>query len=214
MFRLWFLIGVLGAVWMFSGCGAPQVPVTPVTPKAELSLAEDEEQQPEEATDRELVKRVLSENGYRRKGIKTTVLVVNKQSRKLTLFYGTTPIRTYPVVLGHNPVDDKLCQGDMCTPEGIYHVVCKYPHDRWNKFILLDYPNTRNWLKFARAKKRGRLSPRANIGGEIGIHGTDDDLKNILGENWTLGCISLQNRHLDDIYPLINEDTLVVIRKR
>jgi murein L,D-transpeptidase YafK len=214
MSRSQLLTGFLVLAWVLTGCAAHHFPVVPASLEADLGPTNDVKRQTRQPTDQDLIKRLLSENGYLKKGLKPTVLLVRKQPRKLTLYYGSTPIRTYPVVLGGNPVNDKVCQGDQCTPEGVYHVVCKYPHERWNKFILLDYPNTRNWLKYARAKKRGRISPLANIGGEIGIHGTDDDLKNILGDNWTLGCISLQNHHLDDIYPLINENTLVVIQSK
>jgi len=92
--------------------------------------------------------------------------------------------------------------------------VTKFDHPKWNKFILLDYPNTKNWVKFAEAKRQGRIPWDADIGGEIGIHGTEDDLKNLNGENWTLGCVSLLNRHVDEIYPYVSYDTLVVIKKR
>jgi murein L,D-transpeptidase YafK len=158
------------------------------------------------------LEQILNKNGYSNGG-KPIVIVVHKLSRKLTLYRGITPLKTYAVVLGNDPYNDKLCQGDTCTPEGVYHVVSKYPHQRWSHFILLDYPNTQNWLKFGRAKKVGRVSPEADIGGAIGIHGTEDPLKNLTGQNWTKGCISLLNRDLEEIYPLINKKTLVVIKK-
>ncbi|MFP3866717.1 MAG: murein L,D-transpeptidase family protein [Desulfobacteraceae bacterium] len=213
MVRGWSFYGALVLVCLLAGCGGHRPPVVQTVSEVQYDLDQDEELVSQSDSDQQLIDQVLSQNGYYQKRVKPTVILVSKISRKLTLYYGRTPIRTYPVVLGANPKKDKLCQGDMCTPEGVYRVVCKFPHGRWNKFILLDYPNTQNWLKFARAKKRGQISPLASIGGEIGIHGTDDDLRNAIGENWTFGCISLQNRHLDDIYPLINEKTLVVIRK-
>ncbi|MBW1952035.1 MAG: L,D-transpeptidase [Deltaproteobacteria bacterium] len=213
MIRPRSLYGIMILVWLLAGCCGHRTPVVHTTLDYQPVPDQEEEVRSEPESEQELIKQVLSQNGYHRQRVKPTILLVTKKTRKLTLYYGTTPIRTYPVVLGANPKKDKLCQGDMCTPEGVYHVVCKYPHERWNKFILLDYPNNQNWLKFARAKKRGQISPLASIGGEIGIHGTDDDLRNIIGENWTFGCISLQNHHLDDIYPLINEKTLVVIKK-
>ncbi len=90
----------------------------------------------------------------------------------------------------------------------------KYPHSKWDAFIWLDYPNTQNWLKFARAKQAGRLPPDADIGGQVGIHGTEDPTRNLSGINWTKGCVSLQNRDLEEIYPLVDEKTLVVIKKQ
>ena len=156
----------------------------------------------------------MVKNGYNDDGHKPTVIVVHKLSRKLTFYQGITPLKSYPIVLGNDPYNDKLCQGDACTPEGVYRVRAKYPHSRWDAFIWLDYPNTQNWLKFARAKEAGHLPPDAEIGGEVGIHGTEDPLRNLSGENWTKGCISLQNRDLEEIYPLVTERTLVVIKKQ
>ena len=127
--------------------------------------------------------------------------MVHKLSRKLTFYQGITPLKTYPVVLGNDPYNDKLCQGDTCTPEGVYRVRAKYPHSKWDAFIWLDYPNTQNWLKFAQAKKAGRLPPDADIGGQVGIHGTEDPSRNLSGINWTKGCVSLQNQDLEEIYP-------------
>ncbi len=210
------LLGLV-CLW-FCGCGGSK-------PTAQegityLDVALEPEPPPEEVIDpkfREdhlLVKEILNRPQYKVNGSRPTVLVVRKAPRRLTVFKGTTPLKSYPVVLGRNPRNDKLVQGDMATPEGIYKVVCKFPHAKWNKFILLNYPNTQNWLKFAKAKKEGRISPLADIGGQIGIHGTDDELKNLRGENWTMGCISLLNRHLDELYPLIDGDTIVVIQRR
>ena len=156
---------------------------------------------------------LLNKNGYRGAGGKPTVIVVHKTSRKLTLYQGITPLKSFPIVLGNDPFNDKLCQGDTCTPEGVYHIRAKYPHPKWDKFIWLDYPNTQNWLKFARAKKAGKVPADADIGGQVGIHGTEDPYKNLSGENWTKGCVSLLNNDLDEIYPLVSDKTLVVIRK-
>jgi murein L,D-transpeptidase YafK len=156
---------------------------------------------------------LLSKNGYNGKGSKPTVIVVHKLTRKLTFYQGTTPLKTYPVVLGNDPYNEKLCQGDTCTPEGVYKVRAKYPHPRWSRFIWLDYPNTQNWLKFSRAKQSGRIPVDADIGGQIGIHGTEETWRNRCGENWTKGCVSLTNQDLEEIYPLVNEKTLVVILK-
>ncbi len=163
--------------------------------------------------EQQYIDQLLSKNGYNGNGSKPTVIVVHKLSRKLTLYQGITPLKTYPVVLGNDPYNDKLCRGDTCTPEGVYRVRAKYPHPKWDYFIWLDYPNTQNWLKFGRAKQTGKVPPDADIGGQIGIHGTEDPGLNLNRENWTKGCVSLLNRHLEEIYPLVTEKTLVVIRK-
>ncbi len=198
---------MVGALGVF-GCARPKVELPeaavspPPPPPAPLT--------PEQA----YLKEILEKRGYNGTGYKPNVILVCKQARRLTLYQGIHPVKTYPVVLGGNPVADKLCQGDKCTPEGVYRVVTKFDHPKWHKFILLDYPNTQNWLKFAEAKKRGKVPLDADIGGEIGIHGTEDDLKNLRGENWTLGCVSLTNKDVEDLYPLVGHDTLVVIKRK
>lgn len=159
------------------------------------------------------INELLTKNGYTN-GSKPTVIVVRKLARKLTVYQGTTPLKSFPVVLGNDPRNDKLCQGDTCTPEGVYRIVAKYPHPKWDYFMLLNYPNTQNWLKFSRAKKAGRLPAEADIGGAVGIHGTEDPLKNRAGINWTKGCVSLDNKDLEEIVPLVTDKTLVVITKQ
>ena len=177
------------------------------------SLPPYEPRQTNLTPEQKFIAQLLNKNGYNDNGSKPTVIVVHKLTRKLTFYQGLTPLKTYPVVLGADPYNDKLCQGDTCTPEGVYRVRAKYPHPKWAKFIWLDYPNTQNWLKFGRAKQTGKLPEDVDIGGQVGIHGTEDDLKNLTGQNWTKGCVSLLNKDLEEIYPLVTEKTLVVINK-
>jgi len=212
MRNLVYLLGVLLLLTAAAGCGGgqgkPQTAATLDTP-----LPEYQQQQTQLTPEQLFLEQILAKKGYDLNRDKPTVIVVHKLSRKLTCYRGLTPIKTYPVVLGNDPYNDKLCQGDTCTPEGVYRVRAKYPHPRWDFFIWLDYPNTRNWLKFARAKEAGRIPLEADIGGEVGIHGTEDPYRNIAGQNWTKGCISLLNKDLDEIYPLVNDRTLVVITR-
>ena len=140
-----------------AGCGGGLG--KPETATLEEPLPEYQQQQTELTPEQRYLEQLLTEKGYNINRDKPTVIVVHKLSRKLTCYRGLTPIKTYPVVLGRNPRNDKLCQGDTCTPEGVYGVRAKYPHPRWDSFIWLDYPNTQNWLKFSRAKQAGRNPP-------------------------------------------------------
>ena len=212
MRNLWVFFVFLILALALSGCAGKkrQQPVA----KAPVVI-EDFEPEPRYLTpEQREIKDLLKKNGFKHPRAKPTILWVEKQPRKLTLYRGLTRIKTYPVVLGANPRNDKLCQGDNCTPEGVYRVVTKFDHPRWDKFILLDYPNTQNWLNFSRAKKAGKVPFDAKIGGEIGIHGTHDPYMNAAGENWTMGCVSLLNQHIEEIYPLVNDDTLIVIKRK
>ncbi|MCL4501976.1 MAG: L,D-transpeptidase family protein [Deltaproteobacteria bacterium] len=198
---------------MAAGCAR-----VPKPPEAAMALDQPlppyEPQKTNLTPEQKYLSELLAKHGYNGTGPKPTIIVVHKLSRKLTFYQGLTPLKTYPVVLGNDPRNDKLSQGDTCTPEGVYHIRAKYPHKRWDYFMWLSYPNTRDWLKFAKAKKAGRLPPDADIGGDVGIHGTEDPLRNLSGINWTKGCISLMNKDLEEIYPLVDDKTLVVIEKQ
>lgn len=142
-------------------------------------------------------------------------LHVDKSDFVLSVMADTVILKQYPVVLGGNPADDKLRQGDQCTPEGEFKVRAKYPHKSWDKFIWIDYPNEKSWEKHRLAKKEGIIEENDKIGGEIGIHGVPKGTEKIinLGMNWTLGCISLKNKDLNDFYPMISNGTVVIIQK-
>ena len=142
-----------------------------------------------------------------------TAILIEKSLYRLTIYYENKAIKSYPVVFGENPVGDKLQEGDMKTPEGIFKVRDLYPHDSWSKFIWLDYPNQNSWSKHLEAKKLGKIKMSASIGGEIGIHGVPENSNLLIDyrNNWTWGCISLKNKDVDEIYFVIQTGTIVKI---
>ena len=131
-------------------------------------------------------------------------LLIEKSDYKLTIIYEGVKIKSHPVVFGSNPIDDKLRQGDSCTPEGEFKVRAKYPHHSWSKFLWIDYPTDDSWNKHREAKTQGRIPQNASIGGEIGIHGVPEGMYYLIDskENWTLGCISLKNKDINEIYSI------------
>lgn len=94
-------------------------------------------------------------------------IAVDKSDYVLSVLFDTLVIKQYPVVFGGNPVDDKLRQGDGCTPEGRFRVLTKYPHRSWDRFIWIDYPNEESLVKHRKAKRDGIISESDAIGGEI-----------------------------------------------
>ncbi|WP_202950488.1 L,D-transpeptidase family protein [Pseudanabaena biceps] len=144
---------------------------------------------------------------------KAIAIVVEKSKYKLTVYYQKKPIKAYAIVLGGNPKDDKVKQGDKRTPEGMFQVKDLYYHSEWSKFILLDYPTPDSWRKFSLAKARGEVKVYDDIGGEIGIHGVEKGQDWLIDRriNWTLGCISLKNKDVDEIYPLLQRGTAIEI---
>ncbi|MFB2983067.1 L,D-transpeptidase family protein [Microseira sp. BLCC-F43] len=86
-----------------------------------------------------------------------------------------------------------------------------YPHAAWSKFIWLDYPTKSSWRKHFKAKREGQINWNDSIGSEIGIHGTPDDSLIKKKSNWTLGCVSLKNKDVDELYQFVQKGTEVEI---
>jgi murein L,D-transpeptidase YafK len=142
-------------------------------------------------------------------------ILIDKSEYKLYVMIGSVDLKEYPVVFGKSDNNDKLMQGDKCTPEGHFKIISKYPHQSWSKFIWLNYPNDESWKKHNAAITEGKIPKDADIGGEVGIHGVPKGMDYLIdaGYNWTLGCISMKNRDVDEIYPYINKSTQLEIRK-
>lgn len=149
--------------------------------------------------------------------IKTEELsvLIDKSDYQLSIIHADTVVKWYPVVLGYNPVGDKMQEGDYKTPEGVFGVRDKYPHKNWKYFIWIDYPNEESWKRFEQRKKDGTISKDAKIGGEIGIHGTPEGGDGLIndGQNWTFGCISLKRDHVAEIYPYFHKNIQITIQK-
>ena len=140
---------------------------------------------------------------------------ISKLNYLLSIVIDNKIIKTYPIVFGKNPIKDKLCEGDRCTPEGSFKIISKYPHKSWLYFILLDYPNEESKRKFEQAKKNRLISQNSNIGGSIGIHGVPIGTDYIINQrqNWTYGCISMKNKDIIEIYKFVEVGMIVEIEK-
>jgi hypothetical protein len=149
---------------------------------------------------RKLADDAVSES--RRRG--TTVVLVNKLARTLTLYKKGRVVAVYEIGLGKCGLSDKLYAGDEATPEGRYRIVKKNAHSRYYKALLIDYPNEQDKRRFALAKKKGLIPPRAAIGGLIEVHGGGKDFL-------TNGCVGVENSVMDKIFPEVAVGTVVVI---
>jgi murein L,D-transpeptidase YafK len=143
----------------------------------------------------------------------TVVLRIEKSRYRLTVLVKNKAIKSYPVVFGGNPVDDKRREGDCCTPEGRFRVRALYPHRSWSQFLWIDYPTADSWRKFRDTRRRGDIQKQATIGSEIGIHGVPAGQDAWIDDrvNWTLGCISLKNADIAEIYRLAKVGTKIEI---
>ena len=142
-------------------------------------------------------------------------VVVRRRCRTLDVYRHGERVRSFPAVFGLSSSGRKLHEGDLRTPTGLYMIVDKRPHARWQQFLLLDYPNAHDRERYWTALEAGEL-PRegdgwVGIGGAVGIHGTDKPGLNGRNVDWTLGCISLQNRDVADLAAMVPVGTLVLI---
>jgi lipoprotein-anchoring transpeptidase ErfK/SrfK len=106
-------------------------------------------------------------------------------------------------------------EGDKRTPEGTFKIISKRPHEKWNKMLMLDYPTKESWEKFKERKAKGLIPKSAKIGGGIALHGTWPNDNIVVDDytNWTNGCVSLKNEHLDELAQWITVGTKVTIRR-
>ena len=134
------------------------------------------------------------------------VIYVDKSTYTLDIKLEDKKLVSYPIVLGGNPIGDKRREGDQKTPEGIFKVRSKFEHNKWNKFIWVDYPNEDSERKFRNSIENGEIPENSSIGGEIGIHGVPEGKNYLIDQkvNWTLGCVSLKNHHIDEFYEYID----------
>lgn len=145
----------------------------------------------------------------------SVLIVVNKSKYSVEVFYRRKMIRYYKAVFGPKPLENKKMEGDRCTPEGWFSIISKNPNSKYDKFLLLNYPNDSCQACFNKLKDTGNLPKNARIGGAIGIHGIwkggDDMIENNVG--WTDGCIAIKNKDIEELYTFTGVGTRVYIRK-
>ena len=140
-----------------------------------------------------------------------TKITVSKSAHEMKLYDGGELLASYTVSLGPGGAGPKLREGDRVTPVGSYHVVWKGP-SRFNTFMLLDYPNAEDRARFARLKANGALPKSARIGGDVGIHGggpvyaKGDEIN-----DWTLGCVSVDDEQIKEVARLVDVGASVTI---
>lgn len=142
-------------------------------------------------------------------------LVIDKSDYELSVYDEDGWYATYPVVFGNKTLNDKKMEGDRNTPEGSFSITTKRIHDKWYRFMAIDYPTKESWEKFKKRKARGEIPKNATIGGGIGIHGTwpNEDYQIDRYNNWTLGCISMKNKDVEELYAYLPVGAKVIIRR-
>ena len=142
-------------------------------------------------------------------------IVVDKSDYEMHVYDAEGWLITYPVVFGNKDMGDKLYQGDRKTPEGTFSIILKKYHQKWDRYLALNYPTAADIEKFNQRKAQGIIPRTAKLGGDIGVHGTwpHEDFVIDRYKNWTLGCISMKNDDVTDIYQFTAAGTKVTIRQ-
>ncbi len=142
-------------------------------------------------------------------------IVIDKSDFELKVYDSKGLLAVYPVVFGLKPLDDKYMQGDRKTPEGNFKIIYSKQHQLWRRMLMLDYPNSESKVKFKVRKQNGLIPASASIGNGIGIHGVEPGYDYFVDRyyNWTNGCISLKNSHIDDLARYVKPGTTVKIQK-
>ena len=139
---------------------------------------------------------------------KADYVVVKKAERKLYLYRGTEVLKTYRIALGKQPDGHKVREGDSRTPEGIYILDWRNPNSKFYRSMHISYPSKTDYRD---ARERGD-SP----GGAIMIHGQPsswvEKTKLLFNQDdWTEGCIAVQNHEMDEIWNAVDDGTPIEI---
>ena len=139
----------------------------------------------------------------------TRYLQINKADRKLIIFLDNGKEETFTVSLGFEPFGKKIKKGDGKTPEGLYYITRKVKDSAFYLALQISYPNP--W------DIRRALSMKTHPGGQIMIHGVpnfdyDQKYHNKLND-WTEGCIAVENKEMNFLWRNVNIGTPIFIRK-
>jgi murein L,D-transpeptidase YafK len=147
-------------------------------------------------------------------------VLIAKQARTLDLILDGCLERRYSIALGRNPLADKSVEGDDATPLGEFYICAKNPRSKYFLSLCLSYPNAddaerglasgligaEEYRQILDALDAGKMPPQhTRLGGEIYIHGHG------VKEDWTRGCIALENSDMRDLYGRIDIGTVVRI---
>ena len=142
-----------------------------------------------------------------------TSVLIEQGPHRLHLVAADTVVKSYRVALGWGGPGPKQYEGDARTPIGTYRISGRLPTSPWHVFLAVSYPNLEDWHRYAKLKAERRVPMGAGIGFGIGIHGRGRNMRD--GEHkeqdWTLGCIALDNPEIEEVAALVRNGTTVVI---
>lgn len=113
-----------------------------------------------------------------------------KQERTLNVYASDETatlrfIRSCPILGASGGPGPKLRRGDRQVPEGLYRISFLNPNSRYHLSLRINYPNDDD-------KKRAEMDGRANLGGDIMIH----------GGSASIGCLAMGDEAAEDLFVL------------
>ena len=135
------------------------------------------------------------------RGPTITSVEVHKADRKMYLLHGTQTLKSYNIHLGASSVGTKHFEGDGKTPEGAYYITHRNPNSSYYLSLGISYPNDADRAFAAAAGKPP--------GGDIFIHG--GPTRPTTSTDWTVGCIAVSNKEMEDIFAMVNPGTPINI---
>ncbi|MDO5604464.1 MAG: L,D-transpeptidase family protein [Paracoccus sp. (in: a-proteobacteria)] len=136
-------------------------------------------------------------------GPPVTRIDVHKSQRLMLLYSGNRAIKSYNFGLGFAPAGNKEYEGDGKTPEGLYYIDRRNPNSRYHLSLGISYPNE--------ADKIRAMSQGLQVGSDIFIHGQGPEGRVATRRDWTVGCIAVTDREVEDIYAMVTDGTPIMI---
>ena len=165
---------------------------------------------------------LLSMSSRKIADMKEPSIVIRKSARVLEVYDGPRLVRSFTMVLGFSPELDKEIESDGRTPEGDFYVFAKNPRSRFHLSLGLSYPGPDDAERgyaaglieseehaaiFRAADEKGMPPQKTALGGEIYIHGGGT------ANDWTDGCIALNDDEMTELFEAVPVGTKVAIVK-
>jgi murein L,D-transpeptidase YafK len=135
-------------------------------------------------------------------------IVVEKSARRLSIFHHGRKLKSYRIALGRNSVGAKEQEGDLKTPEGIYHIDSRNGQSNFHRALHVSYPSNEDTERAA--------ARRVSAGCDIMIHGLPNG-KGWTGAfhrrtDWTAGCIALTDEEIEELWRITPDGTEIEIQ--
>jgi len=135
-------------------------------------------------------------------------IVVYKSKRQMLVYSNGQLLKIYKISLGRQPIGAKEFEGDKKTPEGIYSINGKNQNSSYHKNLGISYPGKDD---LENARQFGK-----SAGGDIKIHGIRNGI-GFIGKfhrwfDWTMGCIAVTDREIDELYKAVKIGTRIEIK--